>query len=48
MYEHPGIGDNHNAPMFRRCYARMGEFVPQLLREGKEPRVMLEYSGTLL
>ena len=26
----------------------MGEFVPQLLEEGKEPRVMLEYSGTLL
>jgi hypothetical protein len=48
MAEHPGIGDNHNAPAFRRCYARMGEFVPQLLREGKEPRVMLEYSGTLL
>jgi hypothetical protein len=26
----------------------MGEFVPQLLKEGKAPRVMLEYSGTLL
>jgi hypothetical protein len=48
MAEHPGIGDNHNAPVFRRCYARMGEFVPQLIDEGKEPRVMLEYSGTLL
>jgi hypothetical protein len=48
MAEHPGIGDNHNAPAFRRCYARMGEFVPALLREGLEPRVMLEYSGTLL
>jgi hypothetical protein len=48
MAEHPGIGDNHNAGVFRRCYARMGEFVPQLVREGKEPRVMLEYSGTLL
>ncbi len=48
MSEHPGIGDNHNAPVFRRCYARMGEFVPQLIAEGREPRVMLEYSGTLL
>lgn len=48
MAEHPGIGDNHNAPVFRRCYARMGEFVPQLVEEGLEPRVMLEYSGTLL
>ena len=48
MAEHPGVGDNHNAPAFRRCYARMGEFIPALLAEGLEPRVMLEYSGTLL
>ena len=48
MAEHPGVGDNHNAPAFRRCYARMGEFLPALLAEGLEPRVMLEYSGTLL
>jgi hypothetical protein len=48
MAEHPGIGDNHNAPAFRRCYARMGEFIPALLAEGREPRIMLEYSGTLL
>jgi hypothetical protein len=48
MAEHPGIGDNHNAPVFRRCYARMGDIVPQLLDAGMEPRVMLEYSGTLL
>ncbi len=48
MLEHPGIGDNHNAPAFRHCYARMGEFIPALLAEGHEPRVMLEYSGTLL
>ena len=26
----------------------MGEFIPQLIDEGKQPRVMLEYSGTLL
>lgn len=48
MAEHPGIGDNHNAAVFRHCYARMGEYVPQLHAEGKAPRVMLEYSGTLL
>jgi hypothetical protein len=48
MLEHPGIGDNHNASAFRHCYARMGEFIPALLAEGREPRVMLEYSGTLL
>ena len=48
MYEHPDVGDNHNAPVFRWCYKRMGEFIPQLIGEGKQPRVMLEYSGTLL
>ena len=48
MYEHPDLEDNHNAPVFRWCYKRMGEFIPQLLEEGRQPRVMLEYSGTLL
>jgi len=48
MMEHQDIGDNHNAPVFVWCYKRMGEFVPQLIGEGKSPRVMLEYSGTLL
>jgi hypothetical protein len=48
MKEHPDIGDNHNATVFEWCYKRMGEFIPELLSQGKEPRVMLEYSGTLL
>jgi hypothetical protein len=48
MMDNPNIGDNHNAPVFHWCYKRMGEFIPQLLDEGKEPRVMLDYSGTLL
>ncbi len=48
MMEHQGIGDNHNAPVFQWCYKRMGEIVPRLVGEGREPRVMLEYSGTLL
>jgi hypothetical protein len=48
MMDNPGIGDNHNAPVFRWCYKRMGEFIPQLIGEGKRPRVMLDYSGTLL
>ncbi|MBN1609832.1 MAG: hypothetical protein JW940_24580 [Polyangiaceae bacterium] len=48
MMEHPGVGDNHNAPVFQWCYKRMGEFIPALVQEGKNPRVMLEYSGTLL
>lgn len=48
MMENPGMGDNHNAETFAWCYKRMGEFIPQLIGEGKEPRVMLEYSGQLL
>ena len=48
MMENQHIGDNHNAPVFHWCYKRMGEFVPQLVEEGKQPRIMLEYSGTLL
>lgn len=48
MWDHQGMGDNHNAPVFARCYQRIGEFIPQLLHEGAQPRVMLEYSGTLL
>jgi hypothetical protein len=48
MMENPQIGDNHNAPVFRWCYKRMGEFIPRLLSEGREPRVMFDYSGTLL
>jgi hypothetical protein len=48
MLNNPGIGDNHNAPVFLWCYKRMGAFIPQLLEEGVQPRIMLEYSGTLL
>ncbi|MEN8167675.1 MAG: glycosyl hydrolase family 57 [Pseudomonadota bacterium] len=47
MLEHQDIGDNHNAPVFADCYARLGDYIPQLVNEGKNPRVMLEYSGTL-
>ncbi|MDR2577663.1 MAG: hypothetical protein LBC70_02490 [Chitinispirillales bacterium] len=47
MMDNQGIGDNHNASVFHWCYKRIGEFIPQLLGEGKEPRVMLEYSGQL-
>ncbi len=48
MMDNPQIGDNHNAPVFRWCYQRMGQFIPQLVQEGKQPRVMLDYSGCLL
>ncbi|MBK6847616.1 MAG: glycosyl hydrolase family 57 [Proteobacteria bacterium] len=48
MRDHPQLGDNHNEGVFAWCYRRLGEFVPQLVHEGKQPRVMLEYSGELL
>jgi hypothetical protein len=48
MMDNQQIGDNHNAPVFHWCYKRMGEFIPALVNEGKEPRVMLDYSGVLL
>jgi Glycosyl hydrolase family 57 len=48
MTESASDEQRHNAGVFRWCYERMGEFVPQLAREGKQPRVMLDYSGTLL
>jgi hypothetical protein len=48
MMDNQHVGDNHNAPVFQWCYKRMGEFVPQLVGEGKQPRAMLEYTGTLL
>ncbi len=48
MKDHPDIGDNHNVGVFHWCYKRMGEFIPQLHGEGKAPRIMLDYSGTIL
>jgi hypothetical protein len=48
MMDNPQIGDNHNAPVYHWCYKRMGEFIPQLVHQGKNPRVMLDYSGCLL
>lgn len=48
MFRNPGTGDNHNAGVFADCYGRMGDIIPQLLQEGKNPRAMFEYSGELL
>jgi len=48
MLDGADSGDSHNASVFRWCYKRMGEFIPQLVRDHKNPRVMLEYSGCLL
>jgi hypothetical protein len=48
MFENQGIGDNHNAGVFFWCYQRLAQIVPNLVNEGKSPRVMLDYSGNLL
>jgi hypothetical protein len=48
MYEHSGEGDNHNASAFADCYRRLADMIPQLISEGCNPRIMLDYSGTLL
>ena len=48
MLEHPEQGDNHNAEPFAHCYRRMADLIPQLVEEGCEPRIMLDYSGNLL
>ncbi|MEB3301332.1 MAG: glycosyl hydrolase family 57 [Cyanobacteriota bacterium] len=48
MFEHSGEGDNHNAEAFAHCYQRMGTLIPELIEEGCNPRIMLDYSGNLL
>ena len=48
MLDHPGEADHHNAEPFAQCYRRMADLIPQLIREGCDPRIMLDYSGTLL
>ncbi len=48
MFEHQGEGDNHNAEPFAQCYRRLADLLPQLIGEGCNPRIMLDYSGNLL
>ena len=48
MFEHPNDGDNHNAGAFAWCYSRMGDWIPELVANGCNPRIMLDYSGNLL
>lgn len=48
MMEHRNEGDNHNAPIFMRCYSRISDFIRELSLSGHTPRIMLDYSGNLL
>src|SRR5262245_11856610 len=48
MLRDPGSGDNYNASVFIDCYGRIGDIIGDLVREGRNPRIMLDYSGELL
>ncbi|HEY9847682.1 MAG TPA: hypothetical protein V6D03_15975, partial [Candidatus Caenarcaniphilales bacterium] len=48
MFEHPHEGDNHNAGPFSHCYRRLADLIPELVSQGCNPRIMLDYSGNLL
>ena len=48
MFEHISEGDNHNAEPFAQCYRRLGEIIPNLIEQGYDPKIMLDYSGNLL
>ncbi len=48
MFDHSDEGDNHNAEPFAHCYRRMADLIPELINEGCNPRIMLDYSGNLL
>lgn len=48
MLEHQGEGDNHNASVFAWCYSRMGDWIPELVHNGCNPRIMLDYSALLV
>jgi hypothetical protein len=48
LFDHPEVKDSHNASVFVWCYQRMGQIIPELVAQGFQPRVMLDYSGCLL
>jgi hypothetical protein len=48
MLRDPGTGDNHNAGVFLDCYGRTRDIVADLVHSGRNPRIMLDYSGELL
>ncbi len=41
-------GEQYNATIFSECYGRMSTYITDCVDRGLEPRVMLDYSGTLL
>lgn len=48
MFEHPFEGNNFNAGAFTYCYTRIADFLIAITQQGGNPRILLDYSGTLL
>ncbi|WP_346291764.1 glycosyl hydrolase family 57 [Sphaerothrix gracilis] len=48
MFEHAFEHDNHQAGSLLYCYGRLGDFIPELVSQGCQPRILLDCSGTLL
>ncbi len=47
MMERQHIHDMHDAPVFAWCYNRIADFIRELRDSGRQPRIMLDYSGEL-
>jgi len=48
MMERQHIHGMHDAPVFAWCYTRIADFIRELADAGRQPRIMLDYSGELL
>jgi hypothetical protein len=48
MIDHQDIHEYHDGPVFAWCYSRMADFIRELVDAGRQPRIMLDYSGCLL
>jgi hypothetical protein len=48
MIDHKEEHDYHDGPVFAWCYSRMADFIRELVDAGRQPRIMLDYSGCLL
>src|SRR5436190_12172165 len=48
MMDRQHVHGNHDAPVFAQCYSRIADFIRELVDAGHHPRVMLDYSGSLL
>ncbi|PYV32456.1 MAG: glycosyl hydrolase family 57 [Acidobacteria bacterium] len=48
MMENQQMHGNQDAPVFAWCYKRTADFIRELVDAGRQPRMMLDYSGELL